>query len=77
MTRLPILSARELIAALERSGFRFAHRKGSHLIYRKRVSPEKSLVVVVPEHREIRRGTLAEILRRAELSIDELLGRRE
>ena len=54
MPQLPILSARELIAALEKAGFESARQKGSHL----RLKHPDGRVVTVPVHRgqDIGRG---------------------
>jgi len=56
--------------ALERAGFVFDRQKGSHLVY---CHPETDRTVVVPRHREIKTGTLREILREAELTREEFL----
>jgi len=57
-------------AALERAGFVFHRQKGSHLVY---FHPETDRTVVVPRHREIKTGTLREILREADLTREEFL----
>ncbi len=68
MSRLPVVSGRECVKALEKVGFKFARQRGSHMIlYR----DEPSAQVVVPAHREIDRGTLRAILRQASLTPEE------
>ncbi len=71
MTRLPRISGRECIKALEKAGFYFKRREGSHIILRR---DEPFAQVVVPEHDELDRGTLRAIIRQANLSVDEFLG---
>ncbi len=65
MTRLPQLTGREVIAALERAGFAVVRVKGSHHFLRH----ADGRVTVVPVHaREaIGPGLLAKILRDCEL----------
>ena len=68
MTKLPRISARECVAALTRSGFSLIRQEGSHMIRRRN---EPFAQVVVPDHRELDRGTLRAIIRQAGLSIGE------
>lgn len=70
MPRLPILSGREVMRALERLGFAQIGQRGSHVKLRR-----GSATVIVPDHREIRKGTLSAILQQAGVSMDELLGK--
>ena len=71
MTRLPrSLSSKEVVRALERSGFYFKHRKGSHIVLR-RDNPFAQ--VVVPDHKSVDTGTLASILNGAGLSPEEFI----
>jgi len=70
MTRLPGISGRECIKALEKAGFHFKRQEGSHIILRR---DEPFAQVVVPEHDELDRGTLRAIIRQASLSVDEFL----
>ena len=76
MIRLPTdLSGREVRAVLERAGFTFRRQAGSHMIL-ERESPHAR--VVVPDHRQIRMGTLRHIVADAGLTVErfvELLGR--
>jgi len=70
MTKLPKVSGRECVKALEKAGFRFKRQHGSHMILRR---DEPFSQVVVPDHKELDTGTLRAIIRHAGLSIDELL----
>ncbi|MFP5331731.1 MAG: type II toxin-antitoxin system HicA family toxin [Acidimicrobiia bacterium] len=66
---LPVVSARQTIRALEKAGFAEVSRKGSHVKLRN----ESGRTVIVPDHRELARGTLASILRQAGIAVDEFL----
>ena len=70
MSRLPILSGRKVIRALEQIGFEVVRQKGSHV----RLKHEDGRVVTVPVHvgQDISRGLLRKILRDAELTPQKL-----
>jgi predicted RNA binding protein YcfA (HicA-like mRNA interferase family) len=70
-SRLPAISGRELIRALRRAGFVMLRQKGSHVSLEKR-SAEGCWRTIVPLHREIRPGTLSDILNQTGLSKEEL-----
>jgi predicted RNA binding protein YcfA (HicA-like mRNA interferase family) len=67
--RLPVVSGDELISALGNLGWVVARQRGSHVRLR---HPERAVPLVVPLHRELKRGTLAGILRDAGVDPDEL-----
>lgn len=54
MPRLPVVSAKELIKFLGRQGFAQTGQKGSHI---KLKHPDER-VAIVPNHKEIKPGTL-------------------
>ena len=68
MSRLPLLSWREVVKVLAKAGFQVARQKGSHLILIK-----DEYVVPVPKHKEIKRGLLMEIIAEAGLTKEEFL----
>lgn len=68
MPSLPIISGNEAIRALQRLGFIVIRQRGSHVIVRK-----GSQGCVVPNHSEIKTGTLAGLLKQAGVSIDEFV----
>ena len=69
MSRLPVISGRDLVRALANVGFTLDRQKGSHLIvYR----PDPPTTLSVPDHRELDRGTLRALLRQAGISPKEL-----
>jgi len=59
-------SSRQVIAALERSGFEFVSQRGSHVKYRKAGSPTRT-VIVPAGRKQIPRGTFRSILRQSGL----------
>lgn len=72
MSRLPVLSSREVIKALNHAGFvELPDRgKGSHaFLYR--TDPPRGLTI--PFQKEIRRGTLRAILKQAGLTPEEFV----
>ena len=55
MSKLPVISGRELVRALQQFGFELDRQKGSHMIL---FRPEPKTTLSVPDHRELDRGTL-------------------
>ena len=69
MPKMPRVSGAEAIRALQRLGFEKARQSGSHVVMRR-----GSRGCVVPMHPELKTGTLAGLLRQAEVSVDEFIG---
>jgi predicted RNA binding protein YcfA (HicA-like mRNA interferase family) len=68
LSKLPLLSWREVVKALTKAGFQIARQKGSHLILIKNEN-----IVPVPKHKEIKRGLLMAIISEAGLTKEEFL----
>lgn len=68
MPKLPRVSGPEVVRALQRLGFAVARQRGSHIVMRRGPSG-----CVVPNHRELKAGTLAGVLKQAGVSVDELI----
>ena len=70
MSRLPAVSGKQLIAALERLGFEVVRQKGSHCF----LPHPDGRATVVPVHggESIGRGLMAKILRDTELDRETL-----
>lgn len=64
MAKLRVLSGREVCTILARHGFQEVRRRGSHIAMQ-RVNDEGTTTVPVPDHREIRIGTLRSIIRQS------------
>ncbi len=72
MPRLPRASGQEVIRALEQLGFVQIRQRGSHVIL-KRQTLTGEVGCVVPLHREVAIGTLAGILKQAQVTPEEFL----
>jgi predicted RNA binding protein YcfA (HicA-like mRNA interferase family) len=68
--KLPAVSGKQVIAALEKEGWYVKRVRGSHHVLRHQSIPD-AIPVPVHGNREIKRGTLASILRVAGISRDE------
>ena len=72
MAKLPRLSGKEVIRALEKAGFVQKRQRGSHVFMVKENSETKT-PLVVPMHQEIDTGTLLEIIRQSKMTREEFL----
>ena len=64
--RQPVVSGERLIKVLGRDGWEVVRQRGSQK------KPGRRIALVVPLHKELKRGTLGGILRDADLSADDL-----
>lgn len=69
MSGLPRVSGREVVKALARVGYEQDRQRGSHIILRRETYPHRR--VVVPDHKEVAKGTLRSIIRETGLTVDE------
>jgi predicted RNA binding protein YcfA (HicA-like mRNA interferase family) len=69
MSKLPVVSGRDLVRALCQIGFVLDRQKGSHMML---FRAEPPTTLSVPDHRELDRGTLRALLRCAGLTPAEL-----
>jgi predicted RNA binding protein YcfA (HicA-like mRNA interferase family) len=71
VAKLPTdLSGREVRSALERAGFVLRRQSGSHMILRR---GEPYARAVVPDHKQIRSGTLRRIITDAGLTVEQFM----
>ena len=71
MSKLPTdLSGREVRAALERAGFVFRRQTGSHMMLRRNQPYART---VIPDHKQIRSGTLRRIIADAGLTVEQFI----
>jgi predicted RNA binding protein YcfA (HicA-like mRNA interferase family) len=68
---LPAVSGRQLVRALQRAGFVVLRQKGSHVSLEKRTA-DGYWRTIIPMHREIRSGTLSDILNQSGITKDQL-----
>lgn len=71
--KLPVISGRQAARAFERIGYEVVRQRGSHIRLRDDQNP-KHLPLTIPDHRELKPGLLRQLLRDADLTIDEFLG---
>jgi len=63
------VSGRDVVKARAKIGYQFDRQRGSHMILRQSVDPFRRLVV--PDHKEVAKGTLRAIIRAVGLSVAE------
>ena len=69
MSVLPRVSGRDVVKALLKAGYEQDRQRGSHIILRKLTYPHRR--IVVPDHKEVAKGTLTSIIRETGLTVDE------
>ncbi len=69
--KLPQISGKELIAILEKRGFHIKSQKGSHIKLEGFAGNLKT-IVIIPNHKILKKGTLHDILKFTETSIEQL-----
>ena len=62
-------SGKRVVKALRRIGYIVDHQRGDHVFMH---NLEKNLSVIVPLHKEIKKGTLNNIIKKVSITIDEL-----
>ncbi len=69
MSKLPVVSGKQLCKILGKIGYPIDHQTGSHIILRNENPPHRRLTV--PNHKEVAKGTLKAIVRQAGLTVGE------
>jgi predicted RNA binding protein YcfA (HicA-like mRNA interferase family) len=64
--KLRVLSGNQVCAILTRHGFLEVRQRGSHVVMQKRL-PETTVTIPIPNHAELRIGTLQSIIRQSGL----------
>lgn len=67
MGKLRVLSGGEVCEILARHGFEQVRQRGGHVIMQKRTTEGSTVTVPVPNHAELRTGTLLSIIRQSGL----------
>ena len=70
MSKLPSISGKECVKALEKIGFYQKRRESSHIIMRR---DDPFSQVVVPDHDRIAKGTLRAIIRDIDSTVEEFI----
>ena len=66
MPKFPGLSGKDVVRALEKLGFQITRQSGSHIIMKL-----GGKGCVVPNHKEVKVGTINGVLRQAEVSVED------
>ena len=69
MSRLPMISGDDFVRAVRKIGYEWDHTEGSHMI----LLHPSGRRLSVPRHRELGRGILHKLMRRAGVSREEFL----
>lgn len=64
-------SGKDVVKGLKKIGYDFDHQTGSH-IFLHNLNENKS--IIVPNHKELKIGTLKSILKKAGITVNELKG---
>ena len=67
---LPILKGRDVVRVFESLGWQVARQNGSHIIM---IKEGEIVTLSIPDHREVARGTLRNLIRMAGLTITEFV----
>ena len=67
MGRLLRFSGRDVRRILEQNGFALSRQKGSHMVMQRTKSEGGTITVPVPDHRELKTGTLLGIVEQRQL----------
>lgn len=67
--KVPRISGFEAMKAFGRIGYRISRQTGSHVMLEKEGSPP----LTIPDHRELKTGTLRAIIKSAQMTVEEFL----
>ena len=70
MSKLPIVSGRQASRVFTMIGYKVVRQKGSHMRLRDDANPSH-LPLTVPDHKVVRLGLLRDLLRNADISVEE------
>ncbi|MFH1245284.1 MAG: type II toxin-antitoxin system HicA family toxin [Candidatus Omnitrophota bacterium] len=73
MTKLPHLSGKKVIRALEKEGFFIKRQSGSHVIMRHHNDLSRRCIVPVHGSTPVKPGTLHSILKGAQISLEKFI----
>jgi predicted RNA binding protein YcfA (HicA-like mRNA interferase family) len=70
LPKLPVLSGHEVRRVLEGHGFQMVRQRGSHMVMQ-RADEGDTTTVPVPDHDELRTGTLRSFIRQSGLAVED------
>ncbi len=72
MPKLPVLSAKDVIKVLRKFGFQVYRQTGSHIHL---WNEERKLLVTVPNHPELAKGTLISVMKQAKIKKEDFISK--
>ena len=72
--KLPLVSGNDVIKLLQKEGFVVVRQKGGHVSMHKKVN-NKTLLVVVPLKKEIKKGTLLSIIKQSGMTREDFINK--
>ena len=72
--KLPVVPGSDILKLLQKEGFIAVRQKGSHVSLHKKID-NKTMLVVVPMKREIKKGTLLSIISQAGMTREEFINK--
>jgi predicted RNA binding protein YcfA (HicA-like mRNA interferase family) len=70
MPKLPVCTGKEVIEVFEKIGWQIDRQKGSHVTL---IKEGETVVLTVPLHKEIDKGLLRSLIRKANLTVEEFI----
>ena len=70
MSKIPLLNSDKVVKTFRKFGWEIARQRGSHIIL---VKAGHIATLSVPKQREIARGTLRSLIKKADLTIEEFI----
>jgi len=67
--KLRVLSGKEVCRILNQEGFKEVRRRGSHVVMQRKIE-NGTITVPVPDHKELKIGTLQSIIRQSGITRD-------
>jgi len=71
-SKLPVISAKKVIKALGKIGYKIVRQRGSHIRLRNNVS-SNAKPITVPNHKTLKSGLLIKIIKDTGIDIDEFI----
>ncbi len=72
MSKLPVLPSNDVIKVLRKFSFRVHRRTGRHIHL---LNEDRRLLVTVPNHRELAKGTLISIMKQAKVERNDFISK--
>lgn len=69
---MPALGGTEVVKVFEKFGWQFVRQSGSHRVT---VKDDEMASLSIPKHREVAKGTLRGLIRSANQTVDEFVGK--